>query len=96
MNEKEMNKFKLEYVTIIDEIDKLLIKFKKMEENTAKLKEFYAKNPKDEKVLQEIKETEALYQNVYEQFVILNKRAKALKEMIGEQNENCRRETGQL
>ena len=84
MNEKEMDKFKLEYITIIDEIDKLLVKFKKMEENTAKLKEEYSKNPNDEKVLQEIKDTEKLYQNVYNQFVDLNKRAKALKEMIGE------------
>ena len=84
MNEKEMDKFKLEYITIIDEIDKLLVKFKKMEENTAKLKEEYSKNPNDEKVLQEIKDTEKLYQNVYNQFVDLNKSAKALKEMIGE------------
>lgn len=84
MNEKEMNKFKLEYSTIINEIDKLLIKFKKMEENTAKLKENYAKNPNDEKILEEIKKTEKLYQDVYDKFVDLNKRAKALKEMVGE------------
>ena len=84
MNEKEMDKFKLEYVTIINEIDKLLKKFKKMEENTAKLKEIYAKNPKDENVLKEIKDTEVLYQDVYNKFVDLNKRAKVLKEKLGE------------
>ncbi len=79
-----MDKFKLEYVTIINEIDKLLKKFKKMEENTAKLKEIYAKNPKDENVLKEIKDTEVLYQDVYNKFVDLNKRAKVLKEKLGE------------
>ena len=84
MKEKEMDKFKVEYVSVINEIDKLLKKFKKMEENTAKLKKIYAENPKDEKVLEEIKETEKLYQSVYDQFVDLNKRAQALKKMMGE------------
>ncbi len=84
MNGKEMDKFKVEYVTVINEIDKLLKKFKKMEENTAKLKEIYAENPTDEKVLKEIKETEILYQDVYNQFVDLNRRAQALKKMMGE------------
>lgn len=84
MNGKEMDKFKVEYVTVINEIDKLLKKFKKMEENTAKLKEIYAENSTDEKVLKEIKETEILYQDVYNQFVDLNRRAQALKKMMGE------------
>ena len=84
MNEKEMDKFKLEYVTVLNEIDKILKKFKKMEENAAHLKQLYSKNPQDENVLSEIKKTEEAYKKVYDQFVELNKRAKALKDMVGE------------
>ena len=71
---------KYEFIKALDELEELSLIFDNLQAETAVLKQEYAENPNDEELLERIKIHEQKYKEVYEKFVILNEKSKALKE----------------
>lgn len=76
-----MNKALIEeFQKIVEEMEKDLLKFKKMEENMQIIKEKLQKNPENEELLQTLKKCETAYVALNKKFKQYSERAKELKE----------------